>query len=183
MRTITRAKVIGKSQNRTALGMMTAYLKMYPNTTITELRTRFSKQKVCPDAGIADIFYTPNEIEYEIKQAKLENKSDWFSKGNAVFLSEDEWLFLGNKEKVAFNKMWTASSLALLQKEMAKFGIYGEVGSIPKGTPAGFTVTYDYANTATKEEEETQGLPSWIWLVLVIILIVVGYFVYSMFLR
>lgn len=184
MRTITRAKVIGKSQNRTALGMMNAYLKMHPNTTLAKLRATFPKQEVCPDAGISDIFYTPGEIEQAITQEQLDGKSGWFANGNAVFKENDEWLSLGNGQKVAFNKMWTASSLALLQKQMAKFGIYGEVGSVPKGTPAGFTATYDYVNTVTKEEvEEAQGLPSWIWLVLAIALIAIGYFVYSMVLK
>lgn len=173
MTTITRANVIGKSQNRTALGMINAYLKMYPNTTVHELRAKFSKKSVCPDAGIADIFYTPNEIEQEIK-----NKADWFVNGNALFTADDEWLILNNGQKIAFNKMWTAKSLTLLQQAMAKYHIYGEVGSVPKGMPAGFIVNYQYADKA----EQPQGLPSLIWLVLgVVLLVAVGYVAYTAF--
>lgn len=176
MTTITRANVIGKSQNRTALGMINAYLKMYPKTTVHELRAKFSKKSVCPDAGIADIFYTPNEIEQGIKQAKLDGKSDWF--GNALFTADDEWLILNNGQKIAFNKMWTAKSLTLLQQAMAKYHIYGEVGSVPKGMPAGFIVNYQYADKA----EQPQGLPSLIWLVLgVVLLVAVGYVAYTAF--
>lgn len=172
---ITQATVIGKSQNRTALGMMKAYLTMYPSTTLTELNTRFSKQKVCPDTGIAKLFYTADEIEQE----KQGSRAEWFDSGNACFVADGEWLSLANGQQVAFNKVWTGSSLALLQKELAKSHIYGEVGSVPKGNPAGFVINYEYA----EEEYESQGLPSWIWLVLALIIIVGGYFAYTTFFR
>lgn len=170
---IIGASVVGKSQNRTALGMMHAFVNIYPNVTAMELRTHFSKQKVCPDTGISQLFYTPDEIEQE----KLGSKSEWFTKGNACFVADDEWLILGNGQKLAFNKVWTATSLALLQQEMAKSNITGTVDSKLSGTQAGFSIRYDYDDY----EEESQGLPSWIWIVLILVLIVGGYFAYTAF--
>lgn len=173
---ITQATIIGKSQNRTALGMMKAYLTMYPSTTLTELNTHFSKQKVCPDTGIDKLFYTADEIEQE-KQGSRAGRVKWFRSGNACFVADGEWLSLANGQQVAFNKVWTGKSLALLQQELAKSHIYGEVGSVPKGNAVGFVINYDY----DEEEYEPQGLPSWIWLVLALIIIVGGYFAYTTF--
>lgn len=170
---IIGASVVGKSQNRTALGMMHAFVKIHPSVTAMELKTQFSKQKVCPDTGISQLFYTPDEIEQE----KLGTKSEWFTKGNACFVADGEWLVLGNGEKLAFNKVWTATSLALLEQELAKFNITGTVNGKLSGTQTGFSIRYDYDN----HEEESQGLPSWIWIVLVLVLIVGGYFIYNFF--
>lgn len=172
-REIIGASVVGKSQNRTALGMMHALITMHPNITVMELKTQFTKQKVCPDTGISQLFYTPEEIEQE----KLGTKSDWFTTGNACFVANGEWLILGNGQKLAFNKVWTATSLALLQQEMTKFNITGMVDNQLKGTQAGFDVRYDYETY----EEETQSLPSWIWIVLILVLSVGGYFAYTAF--
>lgn len=168
---IIGASVVGKSQNRTALGMMHAFIAMHPSVTAMELKAQFSKQKVCPDTGISQLFYTPDEIEQE----KLGSKSEWFTKGNACFVADGEWLILGNGQKLAFNKVWTATSLALLQQEMAKFNITGTVDKKLGDTQAGFSIRYDYE----EYEEESQGLPSWIWIVLILVLIVGGYFAYT----
>lgn len=172
-REIIGASVVGKSQNRTALGMIHAFVTMYPNVTAMELNTQFSKQKVCPDTGINQLFYTSDEIEQE----KLGTKSEWFTKGNACFVDNGEWLILGNGQKLAFNKVWTATSLALLEQEMAKFNIIGTVDKKLGDTQAGFSIRYDYE----EYEVESQGLPSWIWIVLVLVLIVGGYFAYTAF--
>lgn len=170
---IIGASVVGKSQNRTALGMIHAFVTMYPNVTAMELNTQFSKQKVCPDTGINQLFYTPEEIEQE----KLGTKSDWFTKGNACFVANGEWLILANGQQLAFNKVWTATSLALLQQEMSKFNIVSMVDNQLKGTQAGFNIRYDYE----EHMEETQSVPSWIWFILVVVVLVGGYFAYTAF--
>lgn len=167
MREIIQANVIGKSQNRTALGMMAAYLHMYPQTTLSELNTRFTKAKVCPDTGIDKLFYTASEIEQE----QSGNKGAWFTNGNACFSKAGEWLTLGNGQKVAFNKVWTASSLALLQKELAKSGIYADVDKSAKTNQAGYHISYEYA-------EHNQRLPAWIWIVAIFVILGLVYFAY-----
>ena len=172
MREIIQANVIGKSQNRTALGMMAAYLYMYPQTTLPELNTRFSKSKVCPDTGIDKLFYTASEIEQE----QSGNKGAWFTDGNACFTKTGEWLTLGNGQKVAFNKVWTASSLALLQKELAQFGIYGNVDKSAKTNQAGYHISYEYA-----EHSSPQSLPTWIWIVAIFVILALVYIAYHLF--
>lgn len=171
-RQIIGASVAGKAQNRTALGMMHAFIKMHPNLSLAELNSRFPKSTYS-DIGIERVFYTADEIEHE----KNVNQSDWFIKGNACFVGDGEWLTLGNGQKVAFNKVWTATSLAKLQAEMAKSNITGTVNNKLSGTQAGFDIRYDYET----HQEKSQGLPSWIWIVLLLVLIVGGYFTYTTF--
>ncbi|OOR91669.1 hypothetical protein B0181_02680 [Moraxella caviae] len=175
MTQITRADVIGKSQNRTALGMIAAYLAKYPNTTLSELRKKFPKSAVCPDAGtnLEELFFTAKDIENK-KQAG----DNWFIKDGACFTKDDEWLTLANGEKIAFCKMWTASSLALLQDAMKPYNIYGQVGT-PQGGTAGYAITYQYAPKAEPSQPATKsGMPAWIWIVLAVV-VVAGFFVFK----
>ena len=149
-----KAFVTGRTQNRTALGIIAAYLELYPNTSLSELNNLFSKSEVCPDAGIDKLFYTTKEIEYEKK-----NGWEWFQKDQACFTQEGEWLKVKGT-KVAFCKMWTAPSLAKLQKKAEKYGITAQVGDIPKNSKdysVGYTIQY---------EGKKGGIPWWIWLLL-----------------
>lgn len=157
---ITKAHVVGKTQNRTALGMMAAFVAKNPTVTAAQLRAKFPKASIAPDAGIDHLFYTESEYKQET--------SDWFVNGNAVFTKEGEWLTLGNGQKVAFNKVWTASSLSTLQNALASEGITGAVGTVSKSAPAGYEVRYEYA------EEKKGGIPVWFWLI-VVLLAVAGY--------
>ena len=149
-----KAFVTGRTQNRTALGIIAAYLELYPNTSLSELNNLFSKSEVCPDAGIDKLFYTTKEIENEKK-----NGWEWFQKDQACFTQEGEWLKVKGT-KVAFCKMWTAPSLAKLQKKVEKYGITAQVGDIPKNSKdysVGYTIQY---------EGKKGGIPWWIWLLL-----------------
>ena len=48
-----RIKVIGKSQNGVALGVMKAYVTMYPGTTLADLRKVFPNE-LAPDKGVKE---------------------------------------------------------------------------------------------------------------------------------
>lgn len=163
-----KAFVTGRTQNRTALGIIAAYLELYPNTSLIELNNLFSKSEVCPDAGIDKLFYTTKEIEYEKK-----NGWEWFQKDQACFTQDGEWLKVKGS-KVAFCKMWTAPSLAKLQRKAEKYGITAQVGEIPKGSKdysVGYTIEY---------EGKKGGIPWWVWLLLGLLLVgVVAYFAFA----
>ncbi len=133
-----KARVTAKFQNRIALGMMTVYVAMHPELTLADLKKQFPMKGICPDAGIEHLFFSESEINELVATGK-----DWFVNGNACFTKDGEWLVLGNGDKVAFNKMWSAKSLAQLQAELAQFGIVGGVGDVDKSqTVAGFEVVY-----------------------------------------
>ncbi len=138
MKKITKAHIVGKFQNRTALGMMTAYIAMHPSiASVDELRNQFPMKDICPDAGIEHLFFSESEINELMTTGK-----DWFVNGNACFTKEGEWLVLGNGEKVAFNKVWSAKSLEKLQLVLAEYGITGEVGEADKSA-AGFEICFE----------------------------------------
>lgn len=135
---IIKAQVTGKHQNRTALGMMTAFVAMHPSVNTSTLKEMFTTKDVCPDAGISQLFYSKSEIEQE--QA---NGNEWFINDNACFTKDGEWLTLGNGRKLAFNKVWTAKSLEKLQTALADYGITGEVGTVDKSAAAGFEICFE----------------------------------------
>jgi ompA family protein len=159
-----KAFVTGRTQNRTALGIIAAYLKMYPNTTLSQLKRTFTKAEVCPDAGINELFYTEKEIEVESKTG-----IEWFQKDHACFTQDGEWLNVKGT-KVAFCKMWTAPSLAKLQKKAENYGISAQVGDIAKSDnnyKVGYTITY---------EGGKKGIPFWVWLLLALLILGVAAF-------
>lgn len=160
---ITGAKVIGKAQSRTALGMIHAFVKMYRLTT-AQLIAQLPQKEVAPHCGMPKIFYTAEEIQ----QAKTE----WAA--NACFMKNDEWIVLDDGQKVALVKMWTEEDLNLLQKELAKYNITGTVDSEYKGNDTGFSVTYYYQsvspyyqsvsleNEIEDEEETIKNIKNWL---------------------
>lgn len=176
---ISGAKVVGRAQNRTALGMMHAFVKMNPHLTLNGLKSQFPKAKVCPDAGIDSLFYSLEEIE-----SLKNNGNKWFVNNNACFMENNEYLHLGNGEKVAFNKIWTENSLDLLQKELSNYNIKGSVNRQHKGNSAGFSITYYQSVSESEDNEEVYNkLSIWFWIVAIIILVTGIYFAYDMFFK
>ena len=85
-----KIRVYGKAQNRTALGIMHAYMVMYPHATMEDLRKAFP-DSLNPDSGVRKNFIYSEE--------KGPENFDGFFKG------EDELLTTGDGKKVAVVKM------------------------------------------------------------------------------
>ena len=77
---VNKVRVLGKAQNRTALGIMHAYMIIYPQATIEDLRKAFPNS-LNPDGGVPEIFIFNNEINQD---------SDW--KGH--FKEEEETSYM-----------------------------------------------------------------------------------------
>lgn len=126
-----KVRVYGKAQNRTALGIMHAYMLMYPQATIEDLRKAFPNL-LNPDKGVQENFIFAEEKGTDANW-------DGYFKGN------DEVLLMGDGKKVAVVKMWTKASFdrvveqaKLYDIEVAKFEA-AEKGSGKKGR---FTLEY-----------------------------------------
>lgn len=104
-----RVKVYGKAQNRTALGIMHAYMVMYPQATLEDLRKAFPNV-LNPDAGVKEIF---------IKSDEKGTQCNW----NGYFKGEDEILTVAGKEKVAVVSMWTKPSFEKVVAHAKQYGI------------------------------------------------------------
>ena len=81
-----RVRVYGKAQNRTALGIMHAYMVMYPQTKLDEIRKAFPDE-LNPDSGVKKNF-----VYAEDKGTT----ADW----NGFFKEPDELLKMGDGKKV-----------------------------------------------------------------------------------
>ena len=126
-----KVRVYGKAQNRTALGIMHAYMLMYPQATIEDLRKAFPNL-LNPDKGVQENFIFAEEKGTEANW-------DGYFKGN------DEVLLMGDGKKIAVVKMWTKASFdrvveqaKLYDIEVAKFEA-AEKGFGKKGR---FTLEY-----------------------------------------
>lgn len=127
----SKVRVYGKAQNRTALGIMHAYMLMYPQATIADLRKAFPNS-LNPDKGVQENFIFAEEKGTEANW-------DGYFKGN------DEVLLMGDGKKVAVVKMWTKASFdrvveqaKLYDIEVAKF----EAAEKGFGKKGGFTLEY-----------------------------------------
>ena len=126
----SKIRVYGKAQNRTSLGIMHAYLVMYPQATVEDLRKAFPKADINPDSGMSEIFVHDSEPDYKAK-------GEWY------FEKEDEVLVLEDGSKVAVCMMWTKASFDRLVKHAKLYDI--EVAEFEKGQrgeKGGFRLEY-----------------------------------------
>ena len=144
----SKIKVHGKAQNRTALGIMHAYMVMYPHAKLEDLQKAFPNA-LNPDSGVKDIFVKAGEGASD----------NW----NGYFRKEDELLTMGNNQKVAVVSMWTKPSFQRVVEHAKAYGI--EIASFEEaekgiGKKGGFWLEYlnGYVPPVVKK-----GIPWWVW--------------------
>lgn len=102
-------RVHGRAQNRAALGVMHAYLKINPQAGLEDLRRAFPNA-LNPDRGVDEVF---------IKSSEQGSSASW----DGFFKESDELLTLASGEKVSVVKMWTKPSLERLIEKAKEYGI------------------------------------------------------------
>lgn len=107
-----KIRVYGKAQNRTALGIVHAYLVMNPEATITDLRNVFPND-LCPDKGVAENFLP---LEEALAINSKHNMSLYFAK-------EDELLTLADGSMIAVNQIWTKASFERIVNKAEQYDI------------------------------------------------------------
>lgn len=108
--------VYAKSQNRTALGIVSAYLLKSPSATLSDLQRAFP-DSLNPDSGVGVNFVIADE-GYRASQA-------W----QGYFNKEEELLNLQDGSKVALVSMWTRYSLRRLIEAANALGIIARPAS------------------------------------------------------
>ncbi len=148
----SKIRVYGKAQNRTALGIMHAYMTMYPQATLEDIRKAFPNS-LNPDMGTKEIFIPADEKG---------TNANW----DGYFKNEDELLTMGDGQKVSVVKMWTKPSFEraiaqakLYDIEIAQFDP-AEKGFGKKGS---FYLEMLNGYTPPAREEKKKGLPIWLW--------------------
>lgn len=151
-----KVRVYGKAQNRTSLGIMHAYMVMFPHATIEDLKKAFPNE-LAPDNGTGQIF---------IYSEEKGTTADW----DGYFKAADEVLTTSDGRKVAVNKMWTKKSFENLANHASQYGI--EIAKFEegeRGVKGGFRLEYLNGYVPPVPEGKKKGLPWWLWLILALV--------------
>lgn len=153
-----KIRVYGKAQNRTALGIMHAYMVMYPNVSLEELKKAFPSS-LNPDCGTKEIFKTRKELQIQMQD------SSW----NGYF-SEEECTLPAKDGKVLVVSMWTKPSFERLVNWARQYGIvvadFESAGKI--GEKGGFRLEYLNGYVPPKAGKT---IPWWIWAIVAAIIL------------
>lgn len=152
----SKVRVYGKAQNRTALGIAHAYMVMYPQATLEDLRKAFPNE-LNPDKGVKENF------------VYLEDKgttADW----DGFFKSEDEVLTMGDGKKVSVVKMWTKPSFERLVSHAKLYDIeIAQFEAADKGgKKGGFRL--EYLNGYVPPVPAKKKSLWWLWLLLLLLI-------------
>lgn len=150
-----KVRVYGKAQNRTALGIMHAYMLMYPHATIEDLRKAFP-DSLNPDSGVKKNFIYADEKGTE---------ANW----EGFFKGPDEVLTTADGKKVAVVKMWTKPSFERLVEQAKLYDI--EVAKFEEaekgfGKKGGFRLEYLNGWTPPAPVVAKKKFPVWAWIVI-----------------
>ena len=154
----SKVRVYGKAQNRTSLGIMHAYLVMYPHATVDDLRKAFPRPDINPDSGVNEIFVHESEPHYK----------EW---GEWYFEKDDEVLVLQDGSKVAVCMMWTKASFERLVKHAKLYDI--EVAEFEKGQrgeKGGFRL--EYLNGYVPPVPVVKKSKTWLWILLALVALI-----------
>ena len=151
---VSKVRVYGKAQNRTCLGIAHAYMVMFPDATLEDLRKAFPNN-LNPDKGVKENFIYVDEKGTD---------ANW----DGYFREDDEVITTGDNKKVSVVKMWTKPSF---ERMVAQASIYGiEIASfekVEKGVKGGFRLEYLNGYIPPKRKSKSM-LP---WIVVVVILL------------
>ena len=155
---VSKVRVIGKAQNRTALGIMHAYMIIYPQATLEDLRKAFPNE-LAPDKGTAEIFIPAEEKG---------TTANW----DGYFKNDDEVLTMGDGSKVSVVKMWTKPSFERTVEHAKQYGI--EIEKFEKadkgfGKKGGFELKYLNGWTPPTPAPAQKKIKLWLWILLALL--------------
>jgi len=158
-----KIRVHGKSQSRTALGIINAYLKLYPDSTLSDLQKAFPKS-LNPKSFTNNIIVPEKETKGNEKQ---------------FFEREDELVRLKNGKKLALVEVWSKEDFDAICEHAKQYGI--EVAEIEEAKPfEKGSYELEYLNefvplAEITPDQEGDGKKKrkfcWWWLLLAILLI------------
>lgn len=160
----SKIRVRGKSQSRTALGIINAYLKLHPDATLSELQHVFPK-------SLNHKSYTDNiivPVEETLGHEKM------------FFEHEDELIVLKNGEKLALVEIWSKDDFVAICEHVKQYGIeIAEEDTRPfeKGS---FDLEYLDGFVHPAEIQGNDGKKkckfNWWWILLLLLLLLIIFF-------
>ena len=152
-----KIKVYGKAQNRTSLGIAHAYVVMYPQATLEDLRKAFPNS-ICPDKGVPENFLRVEEAEKYNEKMSL------------YFAKPDEVIELQDGTKVALCQVWSKPSFDRMVEQGSLYDIeVAEFEKAMKGEKGGYRLEYLNGYVPPVAVVAKKGLPWWLWLLLALL--------------
>ena len=147
-----KVRVYGKAQNRTALGIVHAYMIMYPHAKLEDLRKAFPNS-----------LNPSREIFAEYKGCADDDKF------GSYFVQPEELLTMGDGKKVQFAQMWTKATFENIVHHAKQYGIIvadfeKADGGAKKG---GFRL--EYLNGYVPPVPGKKRSLWWVWLILLLL--------------
>ena len=161
-----KIRVHGKSQSRTALGIINAYLKLHPDSTLSDLQRAFP-QSLNPKSFTDNIIVPEKEA---IGREKL------------FFEREDELIVLKNGERLTLVELWRKEDFDAICEHAEQYGIVVadiretkpfEKGSFELEYLDEFTPPQEDVVSVADEEEKKKGGFNWCWLLLLLLLLLI----------
>ena len=161
-----KIRVFGKAQNRTALGIVQAYVVMYPQATLEDLRKAFPNS-VNPDKGVKENFLP------------LDEALGFNQKMSLYFAKDDELIHLADGSKIALGQVWSKPSFERIVQQGALYGIeVAEFEKTMKGEKGGYRL--EYLNGYVPPRPAGKKSLTWLWILLgVVVLGVIAYFLFK----
>ena len=158
-------RIHGKSQSRTALGIINAYLKINPDATLSDLREAFPKSLNPKSFG--------DHIVVPVKETQ-EHEKQFFEK-------EEELLVLKDGTKLALVELWQKEDFEAICEHAKQYGIevaeFEKTESFEKGS---YELEYlnDYVPPAevVPEVKKKWWRKWWWWLLLLLLLLLILFF-------
>ena len=166
----SKVRVYGKAQNRTALGIVNAYLVMYPHATKEDLEKAFPLE-LQPKGTWNSLFRT--ETEYNEHVA---NQGLWFGE-------KDERLKLQDGSEVIFLKLWPKDKFENIVNHAKQYDIeIAEFTEGVKGEKGGFRLEYLNGYVPPVPVVST-GMPMWLKALIGILVLTIIALLLWLFLR
>lgn len=139
----SKVRVYGKAQNRTALGIVHAYMVMFPQATAADLQKAFPNSLT----HMPCMFFTQEMLKENPK------KVDW------SFAEKDELIITSDKVKLALIKIWPEDEFNSLVEHASQYGI--EIAKFEKGikgVKGGYRLEYLNGYVPPKAKKSKKGL-------------------------
>ena len=165
----SKVRVYGKAQNRTALGIVNAYLVMYPHATLADLRKAFpntlNSWKI---KGKDSMMF----VDIKEKDQIVQKYGDEAAYNDNFFIKPEEIMTLQDGTKVAMRTDWSKEDFEKLVDWVKQYDI--EVAEFKSGKPfekGGFTLEYlnGYVPPAPVQKKSNW----WVWLLIAAAVIIV----------
>lgn len=166
----SKVRVYGKAQNRTALGIVNAYLVMYPHATKEDLEKAFPLE-LQPKGTWNSLFRTKTEYNEHVA-----NQGLWFGE-------KDERLKLQDGSEVIFLKLWPKDKFENIVNHAKQYDIeIAEFTEGVKGEKGGFRLEYLNGYVPPVPVVST-GMPMWLKALIGILVLAIIALLLWLFLR